>query len=331
MTRRRLPCSEHPLSPNTNESPPSILLSTHSSPEIPTYWGQQFRQKCIHQPIRRNSEDSMYIQAILHKVQKNDTLAGIGLFYGIALQKLKKANRLWTNDSIHSRRELYIPLKDCQAFKDYTIDKDTNTITFHKTVPQCSAPANQGTRPTSPNETAWLGINKELRRPSFDEQLQNISSNTYNRSRLSFGSSYPDLNHCQETASDSSYSSSSDSSWYAKTVQSNDTIQSPTFPPTFIEYTAELVTVKASTLSFFAPSQHPQTSSCPPTPPINPSLSTSPPTSTYRSQNRYAKGLMEGIRSSLDSIRPTSPRPDPNEHKLTVFYSSNGSARTTAQ
>jgi hypothetical protein len=27
----------------------------------------------------------MYVQAILHKVQKNDTLAGIGLFYGIAV------------------------------------------------------------------------------------------------------------------------------------------------------------------------------------------------------------------------------------------------------
>ncbi|KAI9288118.1 hypothetical protein BC943DRAFT_335094 [Umbelopsis sp. AD052] len=225
-------------------------------------WTHAYRRKYPHQPLRRNSDDNIFVQAILHKVKKNDTVAGIGLFYGIPLSKLKKANRLWTNDSIHARRILYIPLKDCLSLTDYTIDKEAQTITFYKALP--NVPHTQELLSPFPNDTTWRHITKV---PLQDDDDSHILP-AHDRSKL----------------------------------------------PSF-ECTADLVNVKASELSFFAPPQHQQASSCPSTPPLN--LYSSPPLSAYQPLNGHAKSWMEGIRTSLESLRPSSP--STNEHKLTVF------------
>ncbi|KAF5355450.1 hypothetical protein D9758_006386 [Tetrapyrgos nigripes] len=47
---------------------------------------------------------------IVHEVSRTDSLAGVALKYGIALSELRRANQLWTSDSIHLRKILYIPL-----------------------------------------------------------------------------------------------------------------------------------------------------------------------------------------------------------------------------
>ncbi|GJJ06720.1 hypothetical protein Clacol_000916 [Clathrus columnatus] len=52
------------------------------------------------------------VDVVVHKVMRTDTLAGISLKYNIPLAQLRKANKLWTNDSIHLRNVLYIPLRD---------------------------------------------------------------------------------------------------------------------------------------------------------------------------------------------------------------------------
>ncbi|KAI9140741.1 hypothetical protein BKA69DRAFT_1039087 [Paraphysoderma sedebokerense] len=45
----------------------------------------------------------------LHFVKPTDTVQGLAVLYGVEVPNLLKKNRLWTNDSIHSRKYLIIP------------------------------------------------------------------------------------------------------------------------------------------------------------------------------------------------------------------------------
>ncbi|KAJ8077970.1 hypothetical protein PM082_000171 [Marasmius tenuissimus] len=47
---------------------------------------------------------------LVHRVEQRDSLAGVALKYGITITELRRANQLWSSDSIHLRKELYIPL-----------------------------------------------------------------------------------------------------------------------------------------------------------------------------------------------------------------------------
>lgn len=180
-------------------------------------WSHVYRRKCFHQPLRRNSEDSVYVQAILHKVQKTDTLAGISLFYGIPvsihayphtkllseslgltlwymqLPKLKKVNRLWTNDSIHSRRALYIPLKDCLSLKDYTIDKEAQAITFHKVLPNGSSKRAQEVRSHSPDDATWQTSHNDFAPYTMDDDSQFVPTPAHDRPKV------PSFGNCHKT------------------------------------------------------------------------------------------------------------------------------------
>ncbi|KAK6333925.1 hypothetical protein TWF730_004104 [Orbilia blumenaviensis] len=57
--------------------------------------------------------DSEEVLVYVHKVQPTDTLAGVLLAYDIEPGALRKANRLWPNDSIQMRSQLYLPVGDC--------------------------------------------------------------------------------------------------------------------------------------------------------------------------------------------------------------------------
>ncbi|KAI0752936.1 hypothetical protein C8Q80DRAFT_1149307 [Daedaleopsis nitida] len=54
---------------------------------------------------------------IVHEVQSKDSLAGIALKYGISLPELRRANQLWTSDSVHLRKVLYIPVDKTRQAK----------------------------------------------------------------------------------------------------------------------------------------------------------------------------------------------------------------------
>lgn len=49
----------------------------------------------------------------LHPVQKNDTLAGITIRYNISANALRRANRMWPNDTILARKTLILPVDAC--------------------------------------------------------------------------------------------------------------------------------------------------------------------------------------------------------------------------
>ncbi|XP_035135263.1 lysM and putative peptidoglycan-binding domain-containing protein 1 [Callithrix jacchus] len=45
-----------------------------------------------------------------HHLEPGDTLAGLALKYGVTMEQIKRANRLYTNDSIFLKKTLYIPI-----------------------------------------------------------------------------------------------------------------------------------------------------------------------------------------------------------------------------
>ncbi|KAG0229155.1 hypothetical protein BGW42_001770 [Actinomortierella wolfii] len=69
-------------------------------------------------------------RVIIHPVAPGDTLQGLGLYYGIQISVLKKSNKLWTNDSIHSRKFLYIPIEECSVLRQAgaKIDDEKNKV-----------------------------------------------------------------------------------------------------------------------------------------------------------------------------------------------------------
>ena len=54
------------------------------------------------------------VAVYVHKIRPSDTLPFLLLSYGISADNLRKANRLWPNDSIFTRTELLMPIKQCQ-------------------------------------------------------------------------------------------------------------------------------------------------------------------------------------------------------------------------
>lgn len=47
---------------------------------------------------------------VKHQVQPGDTLQGLALKYGVSMEQIKRANRLYTNDSIFLKKSLSIPV-----------------------------------------------------------------------------------------------------------------------------------------------------------------------------------------------------------------------------
>lgn len=54
-------------------------------------------------------------KTIKHVVQPDDTLQGIALRYGVTTEELKRANRLWTSDSLFLRPWLAVPVLEAQG------------------------------------------------------------------------------------------------------------------------------------------------------------------------------------------------------------------------
>ncbi|KAK6533849.1 hypothetical protein TWF281_005200 [Arthrobotrys megalospora] len=67
--------------------------------------------------------DSEDVLVYIHRVQPTDTLAGVLLAYDIEPGALRKSNRLWPNDSIQMRSQLYLPVGEC-AVKGVPVPAD---------------------------------------------------------------------------------------------------------------------------------------------------------------------------------------------------------------
>jgi LysM repeat protein len=62
-------------------------------------------------------------------VTPKDSLAGVALKYGITLANLRRANQLWTSDSIHRRSVLYIPIEVASRAQEYLQETEPTPAT----------------------------------------------------------------------------------------------------------------------------------------------------------------------------------------------------------
>ncbi|XP_053331256.1 lysM and putative peptidoglycan-binding domain-containing protein 1 [Spea bombifrons] len=60
--------------------------------------------------LSQSSYSPARIRKIEHRVQPGDTLQGLALKYGVTMEQIKRANRLYTNDSIFLKKYLSIPV-----------------------------------------------------------------------------------------------------------------------------------------------------------------------------------------------------------------------------
>ncbi|KAF9921009.1 hypothetical protein FBU30_009017 [Linnemannia zychae] len=99
-------------------------------------------------------------RVIIHQVTMTDTLAGIALNYGIQVSILKKSNKLWTNDSIHTRKYLYIPFEECSVAHQpgVVVDETSQSIM----IPQRIQPSHERTGSSYPGTPLH-----EAQAPSF--------------------------------------------------------------------------------------------------------------------------------------------------------------------
>ncbi|KAI3360734.1 hypothetical protein L3Q82_012976 [Scortum barcoo] len=58
---------------------------------------------------------------IEHKIQPGETLQGLALKYGVSMEQIKRANRLYTNDSIFLKKSLSIPVMS-------DLDRQSNVV-----------------------------------------------------------------------------------------------------------------------------------------------------------------------------------------------------------
>ncbi|KAF9519202.1 carbohydrate-binding module family 50 protein [Hydnum rufescens UP504] len=83
-------------------------------------------------------------------VSPTDSLAGVALKYGIKVAALRKANKLWTSDTIHLRKVLYIPVEWQPSLKKSFTPSDGDMPSNH----------------TSDNTTKWAAPTGSTSKPS---------------------------------------------------------------------------------------------------------------------------------------------------------------------
>lgn len=71
----------------------------------------------------------------LHQLRPNDTLQSLAIKYGVSVEKLKRANKLWSNDSFYLKETLLIP---CPV-----LDSGNTTMVDAEAVQENDAPEPQ--------------------------------------------------------------------------------------------------------------------------------------------------------------------------------------------
>ncbi|KAL3997775.1 LysM domain family protein [Acanthocheilonema viteae] len=67
-----------------------------------------------------------YRTTIQHQIKPNDTLQGLVLKYNTSMSEVKRLNRLWSNESLHLKEYIEIPIYDEIFEKSHASYKPTN-------------------------------------------------------------------------------------------------------------------------------------------------------------------------------------------------------------
>jgi len=78
-----------------------------------------------HQSVMLTVIDS---KSIIHKLEPSDTLQGLAIKYGISIEKLKRANKLWFNESIHIKDSLVIPCYQESGLEPHMPESNTSKV-----------------------------------------------------------------------------------------------------------------------------------------------------------------------------------------------------------
>uniref|UniRef100_A0A914CXE4 LysM domain-containing protein n=1 Tax=Acrobeloides nanus TaxID=290746 RepID=A0A914CXE4_9BILA len=96
---------------------------------------EEYTFLCGYQRIRRygstndlNSPPAFrkYISLVVHKVESTDTLQSIELKYNSCRYEIKRLNKLWSNDSLHCKTYVNIPIYDPKFAQSPTTTATTN-------------------------------------------------------------------------------------------------------------------------------------------------------------------------------------------------------------
>ncbi|KAI0640468.1 hypothetical protein C8Q79DRAFT_1015249 [Trametes meyenii] len=130
--RGRGDANQHPLWPPSVASSSSVTLDHDTRPSMKRMLtrgdeADAFRERVEDSVHTRSRSHDKEMLVIVHEVQPTDSLAGVALKYGISLAELRRANQLWTSDTIHLRNALYIPVEKARHvrhLKNASLDGD---------------------------------------------------------------------------------------------------------------------------------------------------------------------------------------------------------------
>uniref|UniRef100_A0A8C2GWM2 LysM and putative peptidoglycan-binding domain-containing protein 1 n=1 Tax=Cyprinus carpio TaxID=7962 RepID=A0A8C2GWM2_CYPCA len=86
------------------------MSSDHSSSLAGTHGLLRGQRTRSYGSLMSSSLSPVRQRRIKHKVQPGETLQGLSLKYGVSMEQIKRANRLYTNDTIFLKESLFIPV-----------------------------------------------------------------------------------------------------------------------------------------------------------------------------------------------------------------------------
>ncbi|XP_050822883.1 lysM and putative peptidoglycan-binding domain-containing protein 2 isoform X3 [Gopherus flavomarginatus] len=143
-----------------------------------------------------------------HRLSAGDTLQGIALKYGVTMEQIKRANKLFTNDCIFLRKTLNIPvisekpllfngLNSLESPENEVIDIslcDEGPMTVQEESSSSPSPQEPDNQPAAPEELSakdflhrldlQIKLSKQAARKLKDEDIRLICS-THHKSHLS--------------------------------------------------------------------------------------------------------------------------------------------------
>ncbi|XP_067263302.1 lysM and putative peptidoglycan-binding domain-containing protein 1 [Chanodichthys erythropterus] len=108
---------------------------------------------------------------IEHKVQPGETLQGLSLKYGVSMEQIKRANRLYTNDSIFLKESLFIPvLTESVSFTNGV------ELTEEESSPAQSHTEISNETPKSQTESSRCEVNADLSPVEYLKKIDSLIS-----------------------------------------------------------------------------------------------------------------------------------------------------------
>lgn len=119
------------------------------------------------------------VKLIGHVVEPTDTLQGLAIKYGVTVEQLKRANKIWANDNIHLFKILKIPVrKDSKHYIEDSEFSEDESGTDDSGINEDRGTINSEARVDKGNKSGHMcdGSLEESRETEGERQQQNTAS-----------------------------------------------------------------------------------------------------------------------------------------------------------